>query len=211
MYYLLILPGALLAPILHEWVKAQVSAALGDPVPKNNGFLSWRPFKYFEPIGFLILMYTGCFGWGQPVPTSSFYYKDRRNGVILTYTAPIVANLLVGMLVAFLWSNFLSPHIGVWAIMNAGDVFQVRWFMYLNIAVLQFSLINIGFAVFNLISVFPMAGNKLMHLFASPDTSMRMNHYEKPMLMVFMLMVIFGIAQTIVFPIRNFFFNLVWF
>ncbi len=77
MSYLYAIPGALLAPIIHEWVKAMCSARQGDPTPKAKGFLCGNPFKYFEPIGFFLMIMFG-FGWGRPVPTSALYYKDRR-------------------------------------------------------------------------------------------------------------------------------------
>ena len=205
-----VIPGAFFALVFHEWVKARVSTALGDPVPKNNGFLTWNPFKFFEPIGFLLMIAIG-FGWGQPVPTSSFYYRDRRKGVILTYTAPIVANLLVGMLAAFLWSQLTVPHFFPELFLGGMLNLSNSWVIFLHVVVQHFALLNIGLAVLNLFPVFPMAGSKLIHLFASPDTSMRLNYYEKPMLMIFILMVSFGMVQLIVYPIRSFFFFLVWF
>jgi len=212
MNFLLMLPGAFLAPILHEWVKAMVSRALGDPVPKNSGFLSWNPLKYFEPIGFILMLSVGV-GWGRPVPTSPLYYKDRRMGTILTYTAPIVANLLVGMLVAFIWRVVFMDAVFWWGqnmLYNTGATWPITWALYLSIAIRLFAQMNIGLAVFSLIPVFPLAGSKILQLFASSETNMRMMHNEKMMQFILMITLMFGVLQMLIFPIRDFILNLVW-
>ena len=205
MNFFLMLPGAFLAPILHEWVKAKVSAAMGDPVPRNSGFLTWNPLKYFEPIGFFFMLAFGV-GWGQPVPTSPMYYKDRRMGTILVHVSPILANLMVGMLVAFFWQMF-APNI-LWAIYDtpwAASLFiNVHW------GVRIFAEMNVGLAIFSLIPVFPMAGNKLLQLFVSPTTAMSLTHREKMLQIVMIFLLMFNILQMFIFPIRNFILGLVW-
>jgi len=226
MNFLFLLPGAFFAPVIHEFVKARVSAALGDQTPKKNGFITWNPFKFFEPIGFFMMMYFQV-GWGQPVTTSPFYYKDKRKGIALTYTAPIVANLLVGIAAITLLS-ILRGSLHYWAIdygvsaataMSAAVRNELNWsavmqlnqgappvfFIVLGLcqAIFLFARLNIGFALFNLIPIFPMAMNKLLHLFVSPETSMRLNHYEKPLQILLFLMLFFGVIQQLIFPIRE--------
>ncbi|MCL1863480.1 MAG: site-2 protease family protein [Defluviitaleaceae bacterium] len=200
MVFLLLLPGAFFAPIIHEWVKARTSAALGDPTPKKNGFISMNPLRFFEPIGFFMMLYFRV-GWGQPITTSPFYYKDKRKGILLTYTTPIVANLLVGMLTIFI-GNLIAMPLMEWAVGNFGFMgAPVQWVRYFNTMVYLFGHLNIRLAVFNLIPVFPMAMNKILHVFVSPDTSMRLNHYEKPMQILMFLLLIFGVLESIISPI----------
>ncbi|MCL1884967.1 MAG: site-2 protease family protein [Defluviitaleaceae bacterium] len=206
MNFFLLLPGAFFAPIIHEFVKARVSAALGDTTPKHNGFITWNPFKYFEPIGFFMMLYFRV-GWGQPVTTSPFYYKNKRMGIALTYATPIVANLFIGMLAVFLMGAF-SARLSewAWAVYSSGDnpwvIGFTRNFSYV---VNGFGMLNIRLAVFNLIPVFPMAMNKLLHLFVSPETSMRLNHYEKPLQILLFLMLVFGVVEMVVGPISQVF------
>ncbi|MCL1843365.1 MAG: site-2 protease family protein [Defluviitaleaceae bacterium] len=203
MFYLLLLPGAFFAPVIHEWVKARVSAALGDTTPGHNGFITWNPFKFFEPIGFFMMMVFRV-GWGRPVTTSPFYYRDKRKGIFLTYTAPIVANLLVGVLaIAFL--SLFEGSMLTWAgrqVMH-GSPGALTFVLRFNTGVLLFAQANIGLAVFNLIPVFPMAMNKLLQLWVSPEMSMKLNHYEKPMQILLFLFLIFGALQMFIFPIRD--------
>ncbi|MCL2225623.1 MAG: site-2 protease family protein [Defluviitaleaceae bacterium] len=193
MNLLYLLPGAFFAPVIHEFVKARVSAKLGDLTPAKNGFITWNPFRFFEPIGFFLMLFFQV-GWGQPVTTSPFYYRDKRKGIILTYTAPMVANLLVGMVAIFLANNVLAG--------------LVPW--QANLVLLHFGTLNIRLAAFNLIPVFPMAANKLLHLFVSPETSMRLNHYEKPLQILLFLLLVFNVVEMVVGPISMIFIRAVW-
>lgn len=212
MRFLLMLPGAFFAPIIHEWVKARVSAALGDPTPRKNGFLTWSPFKFFEPLGFFMMLYFQV-GWGQPVTTSPFYYKNKRLGIALTYITPMVVNLFIGMLSLFLLSIFTFPLL-LWANFiyeTTGATWAFGVLPYFKALVTHFGQLNITLAVFNLIPVFPMAMNKLLHIFVSPETSMQLNHYEKPLQLLMFFLLIFGVLHRIIFPIANIFIRAVTF
>ncbi|MCL2841126.1 MAG: site-2 protease family protein [Defluviitaleaceae bacterium] len=200
------LPGAFLAPMIHEWVKACTSAVLGDPSPRKAGFLSWNPLKYFEPIGFLFMLAFGV-GWGRPVPTSAFYYKDRRLGVILVHIMPIITNLFVGMLVMFLWSTFVDSLFG----MVSGNDIPVLFMHVAHSSIHHFAAMNIGLAIFSLIPMYPLAGSKLLPLFVSPNTVMQLNQREKPIQAIVIILLIFGVIPMLLNPIIDFFMRLVWF
>ena len=77
MMLLVSIPAIFIATTAHEFTRAAVSSALGDNYPKSQGRLTLNPFKHFEPIGFLLLLYSGGFGWGRPVDTSALYYKQK--------------------------------------------------------------------------------------------------------------------------------------
>ena len=195
------IPGAFFAPIIHEFVKARVSTALGDRTPRDNGFITWNPFKFFEVIGFVLMM-AFQMGWGKPVPTSALHYKNRRNGVILTYTMPILANLIAGVLGAMAIGAFNHRILG-WAMGQAamGNAWALNVSQYFFFVLLGFALCNISLAIFNLLPVYPLAGNKLIQLFVAPDVVARMNHYEKPMQIMLILLLAIGVLPRIASPI----------
>ena len=62
---LLGIPGILVATTVHEFVRALASTVLGDNYPKSQGQVTLNPVKHFEPIGFLMMLYSGGFGWGR--------------------------------------------------------------------------------------------------------------------------------------------------
>ncbi|MCL2404554.1 MAG: site-2 protease family protein [Defluviitaleaceae bacterium] len=216
MRYLYLLPAAILVPVIHEWVKALVSTAQGDPAPRNHGYMTANPFKFFEPIGFLFVMLFG-FGWGRPVPTTALHYKDRQMGIILTYTIPVVVNLLLGV-AAVIGVNalatsafgpgdwdfrmfFVLAHFPFWT----SDISQIGILLLAN-----FAFVNINLALFNLIPVYPLAANKLLITFSRADNIARFNHYEKPMQIILILLLAFGIIPNVLAPISEIIVRMAW-
>ncbi|MCL2528324.1 MAG: site-2 protease family protein [Defluviitaleaceae bacterium] len=206
MLYIYMLPAAFLAPIIHEWVKALCSTLLGDPTPKRTGHLTLNPLKYFEPIGFLFVLTFG-FGWANPVPTAALHYKNRNLGTILTYTAPIFVNLLLG----------IASVVGVMALgtrgnvmVNAGLMFRIITefhFIVTDVNMIgiillsHFAFININIALFNLIPIYPLAANKLMIVFSSPDTIARLNHNEKMMQIILIVLLAINVIGRVFGPV----------
>ena len=192
--FLILLPGAFFAPVIHEFVKARVSVSLGDPTPKRNGFITCNPFRYFEPLGFIMMIFFQV-GWGQPVKTSPYGYRDRSKGIALTYATPMVVNLFIGMLTIFLLSVFSG-------VLSDYDI--------LHTTIKMFGVLNIRLAIFNLIPIHPMAMSKIIHIFVSPETSMQLNHREKylQILLLFLILPIFSnvsMLESFISPVTNIF------
>ncbi|MCL2203890.1 MAG: site-2 protease family protein [Defluviitaleaceae bacterium] len=207
-----LLPGAFFAPVIHEWVKAMASTLQGDPTPRSQGFLSGNLFKYFEPIGFLMMLFFGGFGWGQPVPTAALHYKNRRKGTLITYIAPSLANLLLGIVsiaaVSLLAGEPLHAfllvritHVHVWTA-------DAHWIIMM--VLFAFAQCNILLALFNLIPVHPLDASKILQLFARPDTLVKLNHFEKPMQIALMLALVFGLVSFVFSPVWNAILRMVW-
>ena len=211
MFYMILLPGAFLVPIIHEFVRAKVSAALGDATIEKQGLKTFGIKKFFEPIGFFFMMYFFV-GWGQPVQVSPLYYKDRRKGLLLTYLVPIAVNILLGLLVILLWGA-MRPTLIVWGAQQAllGSGLPNLVLFYIEGGVIWFARLSIGLALFNLVPVNPLAGSKLLPLFLSPETSVRMSYYEKPLQIIMVIMLMFGLLQAFLFPLRDMLIMLVGF
>ncbi|MDR1664273.1 MAG: site-2 protease family protein [Clostridiales bacterium] len=231
-YYLFMLPAAFFAPVIHECVKAYCSARLGDPSPKNKGFLSGNPLRYFEPVGFFCVLIFG-YGWGQPVPTSPLYYKDRRRGVLITHIVPSVINLLVGLITAAavriitvvfpsvfgalpqdggLTVSFLNNIGGAFGYLGQfeGVTFGAAA-AFAGVAVLHtFSAVNIGLALFNIIPVYPLDGAKVLQLFLKPNLSVQMTHYEKIFQVILLLLLGMGLIRSVLQPVTDLILRLVW-
>jgi Zn-dependent protease len=201
-YYLLMLPGAFFAPVIHESVKAMCSARQGDPTPKRNGFLSHNPLKYFEVVGFFCMLIFNGYGWGQPVPTTPMYYKNRRNGVLITYITPSVVNLLTGIIAAALaglignvvFSYIYTPQIPDW-------LFGVMY--YSTQTLILFARCNITLALFNILPVFPLDGLKILQLYIKPDWAIRVTQYEKIFQIILLILLGLGIIGRVFDPIAN--------
>ena len=218
------LPAAFFVPVIHEWVKALVSTAQGDPAPRRHGFLTLNPFRYFEPLGFMLMMMFG-FGWGQPVPTTALHYRDRGRGILLTYMIPVLVNLLLGIGavigVRIMANGVHWPMPGTAGIVWPGHyslffhlLSPIRWLAdpyFLTMVLLaNFGFISINFAIFNLIPVYPLAANKLLVTFSSPDSIARFNHHEKPMQILVFLGLAFGLIPAVIAPISRIVIRIAW-
>ena len=81
--------------------------------------------------------------------------------------------------------------------------------VHLDTMVSLFAICNVMIAVFNLVPIAPMAGNRLLQLFVAPETAMRINHYEKPLQILMILLLIFGILQSLIFSVADMIMRLV--
>ncbi|MBR6652716.1 MAG: site-2 protease family protein, partial [Anaerotignum sp.] len=91
------IPGILVATTIHEFTRALLSTIFGDNYPKSQKRLTLNPVRHFEPIGFLLMFYSGGFGWGKPVETSALYYKNRKRDTLLVAILPSVVNLVMAV------------------------------------------------------------------------------------------------------------------
>lgn len=141
----------LVAIWLHEYAHAYVSYKLGDPTPKLQWRLTTNPLKHVDPIGFLMIFLI-WFGRWKPVQVNPYYYKNPVKWELLVALAWPAMNLVLA--IAGIFVMLLTTKITwVWVdnIMSWSYWFWISFLM-------QFSMINIGLAVFNLIPVPPLDG-----------------------------------------------------
>ena len=187
MAFVLSIPGLIVATTLHEFVRALASTALGDDLPKKQGRLTLNPLKHFEPIGFLLLFYSGGFGWGKPVETSGLYYKNRKRDSLIVAILPSVVNLILGMI-------FLSV---------------TRWTNGILTDILVYlCYYNVGIAVYNVLPVSPMDCVKVLSVVLPANKYFTELQYEKMIQMIFLFLLFLGffggIFQSVVYGIMNF-------
>ncbi len=153
----------LLVLYVFEMTKAIASTIQGDTMPKEKGMLTPNIFKYFEPIGFLLTYFYG-YGWGQPAPVSSRFYKNRKTGTLITHLTPII--------VSFILSVVLSIAVNIINNKTGYDT-EVDALGYLGLFLLLLSQYFLRIAVFNLIPIPPMCGYEILKCFLSPNAAFR--------------------------------------
>jgi len=183
--FLLQIPCAIFATTIHEFTRALVSTLLGDKKPKNEGRLTLNPAKHFEPIGFILMWATG-FGWGKPVETSQLFYKNRKQGVLITAIAPSAVNLIFA------------------AIFGAAIKFVGTELTAVSVVLANLVRFNVSLAVYNLVPVTPMDGIKVLSSVIPANTYFKYIQYEKIVQMMFLLLLFMRYTDVIFVPIINF-------
>ncbi len=188
-YFLLNAVTIMIVVTVFEFSKALMSTLQGDKLPKNQGMLTLNPFKFFEPIGFILFLICG-YGWGSPVETSSRYYKNKKRGILITYVTPIVICVVLAVAV-----NICAALLAL--IGNAG---------YISYAVLFLGIMAKNFAaiaVFNLLPVYPMAGSNIIRCFLSPNQAIAYSQYEKPIQIFIVFLLVLGLLPRVLDVIVN--------
>lgn len=150
-----VLVSILLSMTLHEAMHAYTSYWLGDDTAKHQGRLTFNPLAHIDlfttvllPL-MLVALGAPPFGMAKPVPFDPARLKFGEMGAALVALAGPLTNLLLGVVSGLIVQFTNTPVI-------------LEYFL------LQFSLVNLTFFLFNMIPFPPLDGSRLLYALA-PD------------------------------------------
>jgi len=161
-----------IAIVFHEVAHGLVARRLGDPTAQEQGRLSLNPIRHVDPFGTVILplilaiSHAPVFGWARPVPVNYRRLRNPRRDMVLVALAGPGMNLLLALLGASILSATVSLSGGA----DAGAARMVA------ANALNFILINIFLAVFNLLPVPPFDGGHVVQGLLPPAAARRFSH-----------------------------------
>ena len=177
-----------IAIVFHEVAHGLAARALGDPTAAEQRRLSFNPIRHVDPIGTIVLPLVlalakaPVFGWAKPVPVDAARLRNPRFGMMA------VALAGPGM-------NFALAAAAAVAIAVLSQVFPaspggVMAFVVTNLV--NFILINIFLAVFNLLPIPPFDGGHVVEgLLPRPLAEQwgRLARFGFPLLIVLLVVV----------------------
>ena len=172
---------------VHELAHGFVAYKLGDPTAKYAGRLTLNPMAHFDPLGALCMVLFG-FGWAKPVPVNPMYFKDRKKDNALVALAGPVSNILLAFASTILTALYIS---------FVYDKFPNFITDFISVVLVQLAVVNIGFAVFNLIPFPPLDGSKILGAFLSYQNYNKLLMYERFGFPVLMLLSLTGVLGRI--------------
>jgi len=130
-FFLLALPGRLLAISAHEFAHAWMADRCGDPTARMLGRLTLNPIKHLDLVGTLMMLVLG-FGWARPVPVNPHNFRNYRRDDLKVSIAGVTMNLIlfiIGFLAMGLITGFtlhsLPHHMGMY--MGAENLFVTTY------------------------------------------------------------------------------------
>lgn len=184
--------GLIIAVTVHEFAHAITADHLGDPTPRSQSRVSLNPFKHLDPLGSLMLLLIG-FGWGKPVPFDPYNLKNpRRDAAIISLAGP-ASNIVLAIIISTIFKLFI-PY----------SLFPIIY---------PLIYINIILAIFNLVPIHPLDGQKILTGILPHRLSLEYDqvmHRYGTIILIFMIIPIFGSSPVsiLISPVIQFITNI---
>lgn len=177
----------LLSLSIHEAAHAWMADRLGDPSARLAGRVTLNPLAHLDPLGSLLplfLIMTGSpvvFGWGKPVPFDPFnLQRPRRDAALISLAGP-GANIILAIFLAIV----------------------VR-FTNLGFILTPIIILNVAWAIFNLLPVHPLDGGKVLIGFLPHQLAYQWDDFLKRYGIFILLLLIFPLfGQPLLFMILS--------
>ncbi|MFK4766012.1 site-2 protease family protein [Desulfobaculum sp. SPO524] len=191
----------LLAVTLHEVAHGAAAYWYGDPTARNAGRLTLNPIRHLDPIGTLVFVLTAMtsgfiIGWAKPVPINPRYFRNVRQGIIVTSAAGAAANfVLAGLMYAGFALMLNYPP-------AASEMASFFYPPLVNI--LRFGvLINVILGVFNLLPIPPLDGSKILAELLPHNVAYKYMQLERYGFIILLLLIMSGGLRLVFAPVLS--------
>ncbi|MFM5952841.1 MAG: site-2 protease family protein [Novosphingobium sp.] len=183
----LIIP-MIIAIVFHEVAHGWVARMLGDHTAEQQGRLTLNPLKHVDPFGTIILpgmlKLAGMpvFGYAKPVPVNKWRLRNPKRDMMLVAAAGPGSNLVMALIAAVVLGLVMRPLKGI------EDPSFAITFLIANLV--NFILINVFLAIFNLLPIPPFDGGHIVEGLLPDDLSRKYGELHKYALLVMILLLV---------------------
>ena len=187
-------PSTIFAITLHEAAHGYVARMFGDNTAYMLGRVTLNPVKHIDVMGtivvpLVILAVTGgrgFFGWARPVPVNFNNLRHPKRDMLWVAAAGPVSNVIQALLWAIL-AKLLSD----------GDT---RVAMYWLAVAEAGILVNLVFALLNLIPILPLDGGRVLASLLQNKASYAYQRTERYGMIVLIILMISGVLGWMILP-----------
>ena len=177
---------------VHECAHGYIASRLGDNTARYQGRLTLNPFMHLDPLGSVLLLFTG-FGWAKPVQVNPRNFKHPRRDMALSSLAGPVSNIILALIVMVVFKLCLG--LGYTSAMRSGSNALYTILQMLSIMI----SVNLSLAVFNFLPIPPLDGSKIFGAILPEKYYFFMMQYERYVFIALFLLLYTGILST---PLR---------
>lgn len=208
MLLLILIIGIAMSIIMHEVAHGWIADYLGDPTARLSGRLTLNPIPHIDPIGTILVPLISyfsigyIFGWAKPVPIDPYNLKNPKKDLLFISLAGPATNIALAIILSVFLRILILILPSEASLKLLSDLFG--------------GLIgtNILLAVFNLIPIHPLDGEKILAGILPDNESRKFNIFMNRFGMILLLILIlplFGgnsLISPIISPVINFFLHI---
>ena len=191
---LLLIPPMLLALTVHECAHAWVAWKLGDPTAKMLGRVTLNPIKHLDPMGTLVFILSGMFGWAKPVPVNHRNFNDPTRHMMYVSLAGPVTNLSLAAISALLFRVILI-------VADQASPGLINILLPVIMMLKTSIIINVALGVFNLIPIPPLDGSKILYHFLPYQQALAFSKVERYGFIILIFLIFTGTIGKILWPV----------
>lgn len=173
MNILILIVIILYAITIHEYSHGWVAHKLGDNTAYLAGRLTLNPLSHLDLIGTLMFIFLHV-GYAKPVPVNAMNFKDPKKDMMLVGIAGPLSNIISALGFGIIFRLIMINRVLV----------SSPLFLFIIQLLAGAIILNLAFAVFNILPIFPLDGSHILKGLLPPHLAYKYSQYDRQLMMI---------------------------